>query len=406
MPLEKKSEVDSGRAWVVVFAAFLGAFVSFGTSYTFGIFLKPMAAELHASHAALSTVFSTSMVISFFLSPFTGSLADRFGPRPVVASGAVLMCAGLIATARVHSFLLLFLTYGIGLGSAVACTYVPAIAAVGEWFKVRRVLALGIAVSGIGCGTLLAAPVSALLIERNGWRAAMETLGWVGGALMVLSAILFYRPPVVGDTAKVALGPELRTPAFILIYGSLVLSGIAIYVSLVFIPAYAMDLGATRVAGAALVGYIGAASVVGRLGLNMVAPRFGLFGTYQLSFAILFVSYIFWIAGHSYPWLVVFSLIMGLGYGGIAGMLPAVAASIFGIHGLGRLLGVLFTALGVSCLLGPPVAGLLVDYSHSYRGSPFYALATAALALVAIIPLPKFAREATEATNKAAAESI
>jgi membrane protein DedA with SNARE-associated domain len=57
MASDKKYELDSGRAWVVVFAAFLGAFVSFGVSYTFGIFLKPIAAELHASHAALSSVF-------------------------------------------------------------------------------------------------------------------------------------------------------------------------------------------------------------------------------------------------------------------------------------------------------------------------------------------------------------
>ena len=180
MALEKKFEVDSGRAWVVVVGAFLGAFVSFGASYTFGIFLKPMAAELHASHAALSTVFSTATVISFFLSPFTGSIADRHGPRPVVAVGALLMCAGLVATSLVHFFPLLFVTYSVGLGCAVACTYVPAIAAVGEWFKVRRVIALGTAISGIGCGTLLAAPVSAMLIERYGWRTAIEMLGWVG----------------------------------------------------------------------------------------------------------------------------------------------------------------------------------------------------------------------------------
>ena len=79
---------------------------------TFGIFLKPMGAELHVNHAALSTVFSTATVISFFLSPSTGSIADGHGPRPVVAVGAVLMCAGLVATSRVRFFPLLFVTYG------------------------------------------------------------------------------------------------------------------------------------------------------------------------------------------------------------------------------------------------------------------------------------------------------
>lgn len=399
----KKLGVDSRGAWIVVASAFLAAFVSFGASYTFGIFLKPMAVELHVGHAALSSVFSTATVISFLLTPFTGSIADRYGPRPVIALGALLMCAGLVGTARVHFFPLLFVTYGMGLGGAVACTYIPSIAGVGEWFKVHRVVALGTAVSGIGCGTLLAAPVSAVLIERYGWRSAIEMLGWAGGALMIVSAALFFRPPVMQQRTKVAIGPKLRTRAFVLLYASLLLSGIAIYVALVFIAPYAMDLGATRIGGAALIGYIGAASVVGRLGLDLLVSRFGLFGVYQLSVAILFFSHIFWIAGHSYPMLVTFSLLMGLGYGGIAGLLPAVATAIFGIRGLGQLLGILFTALGGACLLGPPVAGFLADHLHTYRGSPFYAAAASALAVLFVIPLPKSAGETAEVSDESAA---
>jgi len=400
MAFENRSGIDSVQGWVVVFAAFLAAFVVFGVSYTFGIFLRPIEEELHVTHAALSTVFSTMTVVSFFLSPFTGRIADRHGPRGVVACGAVLMCAGLVATARVPSFPLLFLTYGVGLGGAVACIYIPAIAAVGEWFNVRRVIALGVAVSGIGCGTLLAAPVSAMLIERYGWRPAIEILGWVGGGLMVVSALLLFRPPVLEEKAKVAIGPKLRTRAFALLYGSFFLKGIAVYVALVFIPAYAMDLGATRVAAASLVGYIGASSVVGRLGGSMLAPRFGLFNMYKLAFAILFVSYFLWITGHVYPTLVIFSLIMGVGYGGVAGMAPAVTASLFGVQGLGQLLGVLFTALGLACLVGPPVAGLVIDYSHTFHGVPFYAAAAAALGLIVAIPLHRLEPEAVAVSGK------
>jgi MFS family permease len=80
------------------------------------------------------------------------------------------------------------------------------------------------------------------------------------------------------------------------------------------------------------------------------------------------VSYFLWITGHVYSTLVVFSLIMGIGYGGIAGMAPAVTASLFGVQGLGQLLGVLFTALGLACLVGPPVAGLVIEYSHTFHG--------------------------------------
>jgi MFS family permease len=302
----------------------------------------------------------------------------------------------------VHFFPLLFLTYGVVLGCAVACTYVPAIAAVGGWFKVRRVAALGTAITGVGFGTLVAAPVSAVLIQRYDWRSAIQMMGWADGAVLLVSAALCFRPPAMQKQAKVPIGPILRTRAFVLLYTSLLLAATAIYVSLVFITAYAIDLGATGIGGAALVGYIGASSVAGRLGLNLVAPRFGLFGMYQFSVVILFLSYVFWIGGHSYSALVIFSVLMGVGYGGIGGLAPAVAAEIFGTQGLGQLLGILFTAYGASCLLGPPIAGLLVDTLHTYRSTPFYAAAAAALSLVVVIPL----RFATKTDTNPVADGI
>src|ERR1035438_5090342 len=182
---DSNAGLDSPRAWVVVFAAFIGAFVSFGVMYCFGVFLKPMAAEFHASHAVMSALFSTMTVLSFFLAPLTGDLADHYGPRPLVVTGAVLVGAGLILTAHAHYLPVVFVTYGIGLGAAMACTYIPAIAAVGEWFIVHRDIALGIAISGIGCETLVAAPASAMLIERYGWRTSFEIFGWISTALLL-----------------------------------------------------------------------------------------------------------------------------------------------------------------------------------------------------------------------------
>ena len=382
--------LDSPRAWVVVFAAFVGAFVSFGVTYTFGVFLKPMALEFHVSHAVMSVLFSVIAGLSFFLAPLTGDLADHYGPRPVVAVGAVLIGAGLILTARAHSFPIVMLTYGGGLGAAVACTYIPSIAAVGEWFKVHRDIALGIAISGIGCGTLVAAPVSAMLIERYGWRGAFEIFGWTSAALLLLCAALLTRPPIIGEKKKVSIAGEMRTPAFAVLYLSLFFAGIAVYVSFVFLPAYATDIGIGRVAGAAVIGYIGAASVVGRLGLNALAPRFGLLTMYQSAYAILLVSFGLWLPAHSYASLVAFGLVMGVGYGGIAAMAPAVTANIFGIEGLGELLGIVFTGFGVACLVGPPLAGVLVDYTHDYHWPVLVAGVGALLGLLVVIPLRRY----------------
>ena len=387
MPATSNSGIDSPRAWIIVVAAFFGSFIVFGVTYSFGVFLKPVGASFGASHATMTTIFSTLSVLSFFLAPLTGELADRYGPRYVVGVGAILMGAGLLLAARVHWFPLLFVTYGVMVGASVACVYVPVIASVGEWFKVHRDIALGIAISGIGCGTLVAAPLAAMLTERFGWRRAFEIFGWTSAIVLLCCAAMVSRPAILRakDTANVF--GMMRTRAFLLLYLGLTFSGIAIYIAFVFLPAFAADVGASRVAGAALIGYVGASSVIGRLGLNALAPRFGLLNMYKASYLILLLSSYFWLTGQNYTSLVIFGLVMGVGYGGIAAMSPAVAASIFGIEGLGELLGFLFTGFGVACLVGPPLAGVMVDYTHDYKWPVFVAAASAVVGLIAVMPL-------------------
>ena len=102
--------IDSPRAWLVVVAGFFTCAIAYGVSYAFGVFLKPLEGAFGVNHATLSTLFSALSVLSYFLGPITGQLADRIGPRPVVAGAAVLMGGGLLLSARVHRFPLLYLT--------------------------------------------------------------------------------------------------------------------------------------------------------------------------------------------------------------------------------------------------------------------------------------------------------
>jgi hypothetical protein len=151
-PRLSQSALDSPRAWLMAVAAFFACFTIFGVVYSFGVFFKPMAAQFGASRAHTSIVFSLTAAIYNLLGLAAGHLSDRFGPRRVMAAGAIAIGAGLFFTASAGSLWFGCVAYGLGVGVGVACWYVPALAVVGGWFLKRRTAALGVAVSGVGCG--------------------------------------------------------------------------------------------------------------------------------------------------------------------------------------------------------------------------------------------------------------
>ena len=138
------------RRWGIVAAAFLSCFTCFGVGYSFGAFFDSMSEEFNSGKGLTALMFSLTTCFYFLGGLITGRLADRFGPRRVVVVGAISMGIGLYLTSLVQAIWVGFITYGVGVGTATACGYVPMVATVGGWFNKRRTLALGIAVSGIG----------------------------------------------------------------------------------------------------------------------------------------------------------------------------------------------------------------------------------------------------------------
>lgn len=388
--------IDSLRAWLVACGAFVGCFVVFGFLYAFGAFLRPIALAFGVSHAVTSALFSFMSLFSYVLTPLTGDIADHVGPRKVMFAGALLFAVALLATAHAASFPIAFLCLGGGMGAALACIYVPSIAAVGEWFKRSRDIALGFAISGIGAGTLVAAPFAAFLIGNYGWRTTLTLLAGAGGVLLLSSSLLIATPPVKieGMRGGAAVWAKVRTPGFALIYSSRVLSGIPVFITMVYLPALASAEGVQHVSAAALVGYIGGASIVSRLGLNALAERFGSPLLYQFSCVSVSAACVIWMFAHSYPWLVVFAICLGMAYGGVASLTPAVAIHMFGLENIGELLGILLTSYGVAAALGPPIAGLLVDRSGHYRDVVWFALASSILGAISVLALSRYAPEA------------
>jgi MFS family permease len=389
-PLPPLDQFDSPRAWWMVASAFVAMFAAYGVAYSFGAFFKPMAAQFGAQRSATSAMFSVTVLVWAMLGPVTGHLSDRFGPRIVVAAGALIMGLGLALTSMIDRLWIGYLTYGIGVGIGVACAYVPMVAVVGGWFFRRRNTALGIAVAGIGFGTICGAPIVAALIVHLGWRATYVVFAIATTAILLGCAFVAERPPVHVTPSRIRLGDAIRTPAFGFLYASSVLISTALFVPFVYLPSFAHDRGVSEFLSAALVGVIGGASVAGRMGLGALADRAQVVRLYQASFLVLALSYGIWMVASSYSAMVLFALVIGAGYGGYVALSPAVIAHLFGTHRMGTVLGALYTSGGFGAMVGPPLVGLIIDRTGSYRIAIAAAFAVAMLAFAMLIPLSRY----------------
>ena len=195
------------HGWFVVAAAFAVTFVGFGCAYTFSAFLESLQREFGASRGSVSLVFSFAGFLYFGLGIVSGPLADRFGSRRLAVAGMIMIGLGLAAASVARSLAEVYAAYGLGVGLGVGCAYVPAVGAVQRWFVRRRGFASGLAVSGIGVGTLVMPPLAALLIEILGWRGAYLALAalaaTVGGGLALL---------LENDPRDRGLGPDGDPP--------------------------------------------------------------------------------------------------------------------------------------------------------------------------------------------------
>ncbi len=394
---EGDGEVHLRRAWLNTAVAFAAMFVSVGTGFSYGALVLPVSRDLGLGQGAAAGVFAVTIMVFFLAGAPAGMASDRIGSRWVLLLGGLTLVAGLVTTSRATGAAGLYLGHGVLVGLAMASTFIPLTVVVSSSFDRHRSLALGIAVSGIGLGTLVMAPLTAYLIRTLGWREAYLALALGCGAVLLVGTFLV-SPPQLLPTHHAEgppLGDALRSRSYRLLYAAQALVSVAIFTPFSHLPAYAEQTGIDPVRAAGLVGVIGAASVVGRLTLGPVADRVGLLLTYRLCFVAIGVSFGFWLwpTGASYGVLAVHAAILGVGYGGFVALLPGVLAERFGLRQLGGLLGIIYTSHVIGAGLGPLMTGLLIE-RHGYLPAGWVAVtcALAAFALLGIAEASPHAR--------------
>jgi MFS family permease len=343
-----------------------------------------------------------------------GWIVDRFGPRRLMIAGILMAGGALIGLAHMTALWMFYFFYILNALGYVCGGPLPNQVLLSRWFNEARGKAMGVAYLGIGIGGYLVLRLSPRLVDAFGWRGALEALGFII-VVIALPLAWFVRdePSVVagaGDALPCRSGVPasgvapiagvFRDPAFYLLAIGSMCSIAAVGGTNQHLKLFlSLDLKYSQDAAASIASTVLACSIAGRLIMGWLADRLPRKYVMLLIYALVAGSIPLLFAVGTSASLYVFAVIFGLGLGGEYMIVPLIAAELFGVRVLGRLLGVILTADGVAEATAPMLVGHLRDTSGSYR-SGFIVLILIALAgTAAIALLPRRRSAALESTH-------
>src|ERR1700704_1124451 len=199
--------------------------------YGWTLFVNPLDAKDHWGRAAIQIAFSIFVITETWLVPIEGYLVDRFGPRPVVMAGGVLVGIAWVMNAYAESLAMLYFAAAVG-GVGAGAVYGTCVGNALKWFPDRRGLAAGLTAAGFGMGSALTIIPIQAIIKSSGYEMAFLYFGIAQG-LIVFLVSFGLRAPRKGDVpevAKVAITHReytwkemIKTPVFWVMYAMFVM---------------------------------------------------------------------------------------------------------------------------------------------------------------------------------------
>jgi MFS family permease len=391
--------------WYIVGASSVAFLFAFGFIYSFSVFGKPISEVIGYDAEAVAVLFSISYTVFQLAGFVTGLVVDKTGPRLLVAIGGLLFGIGLIFASRATTNLQIATAYGLGVGLGLSCIYVPVTDVVGNWFIRSRGYATGLTVAGMGLGNLLIPPIAATMIARYGVRPTLAACGII--ALLAIPAMSLPLVPKPEDMdllpdgdleppqdlaameGGLSLGDAVRSRDFWCLYASVGFASFGLFLPFAHLAGYASLHGASVQVAALIVSMVGAGVLVSRLVLGRYLDRVAPRALVRASMAVLAVDMAFWFVARSPLPLGLFAIVFGICYATNNSVQPALVLDYFGERHGGALIGLLFSAAIPGSLLGPPLAGQIVDSTHSYNLAIAFATVAFLLATIVMCFLPE-----------------
>ena len=190
------------KPWVQLAAGIVCMAMVANLQYGWTIFINPIDAKFHWGKAAIQVAFTLFILFETWLVPFEAYLADRFGPRPLVMGGALLIAASWIIYSWASTLGGLY-TGGIVGGIGTGLVYGTCIGNAVKWFEKRRGLAAGFTAAGFGAGAALTILPLTHSLATRGFQATFFNFALIQGGVVLLAALLLKKPPKGAGGRKV-----------------------------------------------------------------------------------------------------------------------------------------------------------------------------------------------------------
>ena len=392
--------------WVMLGAVSVTEVVSWGILYyAFTVFIAPMQSGLGWSRVAITGGFSLALLCAGLAAVPVGRWLDRRGPRALMTAGSCLGSLLLLAWSRVEQ---LWVFYGImaGIGTAMAAVlYEPAFAIVATWFRRQRGRALSILTFFGAWASVIFIPLSAWLVARLGWRAALVVLAGLLALTTIPPHALVLRrrpqdlgllpdgapmeartaPPPPTDERSVPAHTALREGGFWRLAFAFAASMFASVALTVHLIPYLVERGHRPSFAATVAGLLGLMSLAGRVIIGPLGDRYarrrvtaGLMGMQLAGLSIL-------AAAPTTIGALAYVALFGAGSGTMTIMRAALLAERYGPGHYGSISGVLSLVLTVARTLAPLGAGLLAAWLGGYPRLLWVLMGLVAAGLLAVL---------------------
>lgn len=386
----------SSKRYIVI-TAFLALFAIVG----FGFYGLPFFFDFIMEERGWSRTVITSgnavgkLVVAPLFGFFAGWLIDRYGPRQLMMTGALMLAIALIGISYSSSLEMFYLFYVFNALGYVFGGPLPCQVLISRWFNKNRGKAMGIAYLGIGAGGALAPLLAARLERWYDWHLALAILG-ILGFLMVFIFSYFIKDKQETPTPAIArkvndgsMRQILRSRNFYLLaIGSMcsigVVGGIGQHIKL-----YLSDLDYSQQEAANVMSFVLLSSLIGRVLMGWLADMINRKYVMLLIYLVVMGSIPLLLIPEFPGRIYIFAIIFGIGLGGDYMIIPLMAGDLFGLKALGRTMGIILVADGVAEALFPVLLGALYNESVGYTIGFSVLIGVALLGAVFIAFIPK-----------------